>query len=129
MLFAMSQFARVTGTMSPSSSGVVSKRLSCVDTYGVTLDLSEYYVRDNGSGIPMPRKNQTPEVSTVVRGMARNGCGEKLQNVHLRFVVHDDGGQKGEGAVLIDSLADGESKPFEKAWMGRVTSYEIAADR
>ncbi|HLJ50163.1 MAG TPA: hypothetical protein VKU01_29320 [Bryobacteraceae bacterium] len=131
MLFAMSQFSRVAGVVGPGSGGrpATSKRLGCVETYGISLDLSEYYVRDLGGGIPVPSKTQTPELSTVMRGMARNGCGEQLKNVRLRFVVHDDVGRKGEGTYLIDSMADGEVKSFERAWMGRVTSYEIGADR
>jgi hypothetical protein len=50
-----------------------------------------------------------------------------MKNVRLHFVVHDDAGQRGEGFVNIDEIAASEAKPFEKAWMGRVTSYDITA--
>ena len=130
VLFAMSQFFRAAGVVGPDGGRTSApKRLSCVETYGISLDLSEYYVRDMGGGIPVASKTHTPELSTVLRGMARNGCGEQLKNVRLRFLVHDDAGRKGEGTYLIDSMADGEVKSFERAWMGRVTSYEVGADR
>ena len=65
----------------------------------------------------------------MVRGVVRNGCGENLKNVRLKFVVHDDAGAKGEGFYLLDTISVGEAKTFERAWMGHVTSYEITASR
>lgn len=129
---AMLQFSRAAGSINPSSgdSRPKSNRASCVETYGITLSASEYYVREWSLGMPATSaNNKTPELSTVLRGMARNDCGESLKNVRLRFVVHDEGGKKGDGSFLIENLAVGEAKSFERAWMGRVISYEITADR
>jgi hypothetical protein len=106
-----------------------SKRLSCVETYGITLNLSDQYVPETATGIPAMRANKSPEMSTVLSGSARNGCEENLTNVRIRFEVRDEGGKKGEGTYLIGSLAMGEVKPFERAWMGRVTSYDVTAER
>jgi hypothetical protein len=99
-----------------------------VETYGITLNTSESYVPEWTVGAPARSATSTPELSTVVRGMARNSCDENLKDVQIRFVVHDDGGRKGDGNFVFETLAVGEVKPFERAWMGRVTSYEITAD-
>jgi len=123
------QFSRAAQAINPDS-GSASDRPggpSCVDTYGITLNASEFYVREGTQFTP--NKNQTPEVSTVLRGMARNGCGENLKRVRIRFVVHDDDGRKGTGVYVIEQMENGEAKPFEHAWMGRITSYEVTADR
>jgi len=125
---AMLQFSRAAGTVAPKSQRE-SNQLACVDTYAVTLNPSDQYVREWTLGMPGNSPNQSPELSTVVRGMARNGCDENLVNIRLRFVVHDDAGKKGEGVYVIEKLGVGEVKPFERAWMGRVVSYEITADR
>jgi hypothetical protein len=106
-----------------------SKRLTCVDTYGITLNLSDQYVPEWSPGIPAANPNKSPEVSTVLTGVARNGCQENLKNVRIRFEVHDDSGKKGEGTYLIESLPIGDVKPFEHAWIGRVTSYELTAEQ
>lgn len=127
---AIRQFSGAALAMDPTlESSRKSNRPSCVETYGITLNSSEYFVREWALGIPAPNRSNTPELSTVLRGMARNGCGEDLKNVHIRFVVHDHNGHKGDGYYLIETLAIGEAKPFERAWMGRVTSYEITTDR
>jgi hypothetical protein len=125
---AMLQFSRAAGTIAPKPLREPD-HLACVDTYAVTLNPSDQYVREWTLGAPANSPNQSPEVSTVVRGMARNDCGENLVNIRLRFVVHDDAGKKGEGVYLIEKLGVGEVKPFDRAWMGRVVSYEITADR
>ena len=121
------QFSRISQKINPGSGK--QNVLSCVETYGITLDLSEYYVRDNGMGFPAPRRNETPELSTVVKGMARNNCGEEIKDLRLKFVVHDDAGRKGEGSFLLGRMVPGDIKPFERAWMGRVTFYNIEALR
>ena len=106
-----------------------SRRLTCVETYGITLNLSDQYVPEMAPGIPAANRNKSPEVSTVLSGTARNGCPENLTNVRLRFEVHDESGKKGEGTYFIESLAMGEVKQFERAWMGRVTTYDVTAER
>jgi hypothetical protein len=80
-------------------------------------------------GIPSASTNKSPEISTVLTGTVRNGCQENLTNVRVLFEVHDDSGKKGEGSYLIPSLAIGEAKSFERAWIGRVTTYEVTAER
>jgi hypothetical protein len=131
MMTAMLSLSRVAKTINPDSGGprVDPNRPSCVETYGITLNLSEYYVREWAVGAPATSPTKSPELSTVLKGMARNGCGEDLKNVRIKFVVHDDTGRKGDGTYLIESIAAGEVKSFERAWMGRVTSYEVGADR
>jgi hypothetical protein len=122
------RFSNATGSITgdhPNS----SKTLTCVDTYGITLNLSDQYVPEMAPGIPAVNPNNSPEVSTVLTGTARNGCQENLTNVRIRFEVHDDGGKKGEGTYLIESLPIGDAKPFARAWIGRVTSYEVTAER
>jgi len=100
-----------------------------VDTYGITLNLSDQYVPEWAPGIPAANPNKSPKVSTVLTGVARNGCQENLTNVRIRFEVRDDSGKKGEGTYLIESLPIGDVKPFERAWIGRVTSFEVTAER
>jgi hypothetical protein len=122
------RFSNVTGVITgdhPSS----SKRLTCVDTYGITLNLSDEYVPEFAPGIPAVNPNKSPQISTVLTGTARNGCQENLTNVRIRFEVRDESGKKGEGTYLIESLPVGDVKPFKRAWMGRVTSYEVTAER
>jgi len=127
----MLQFSRAAGNISQGSGKPQREpdRLACVDTYAITLNPSDQYDREWTLGMPANSPNQSREFSTVVRGMARNDCGENLANIKLRFVVHDDAGKKGEGVYLIEKLGLGEVKPFERAWIGRVVSYEITADR
>jgi hypothetical protein len=57
--------------------------------------------------------------------MVRNGCGEPLRSVTVHISVRDDSGKTGKGSVTVSDLNPGEAKPFSRAWMGRVTSYEI----
>ncbi len=98
-----------------------SHSLGCVDTYGINLANSEYYVPEGQQFLP----RKTAELSTVLSGMVRNNCGQKLKSVTIHINVHDDDGKRGDGVVTFFELNDGEAKPFSKAWMGRVTSYEI----
>lgn len=130
VIAATVSFSRVSKTINPNADGPIDpSHPSCVETYGITLNSSEYYVREFAPAFGPKKSDNTPELSTVLRGMARNNCGESLKNVRIRIVVRDESGQKGEGYHLIEEMADGEVKPFERAWMGRVTSYEIAAYR
>jgi len=131
---ALLQFSRASGTIKPVSpvsdnSRRESKGASCVEIYGLTISDSDNYVREWTLGMPANKPSQTPERATVLRGVARNGCGEDLKNVRLRFIVHDDEGRRGNGEYLIETMAVGEAKAFDKAWMGRVTSYEVTANR
>lgn len=122
------QFASAAKAINPSATSSQNhvNNLACIETYSVTLDSSQLYVPEWQAGIPM-NSAAPSQPSTVLRGMALNGCGENLKNVQLRFVAHDDTGKKGDGYFLIADIAAGEAKPFEKAWMGHVTSYEITA--
>jgi hypothetical protein len=97
------------------------KSLQCVETYAITLANSEYYVREGTFVAP----GGTPEVSTVLSGMVRNDCGEPLKKVSIEINVRDDAGKRGNGSAIVDELNPGEAKPFSKAWMGHVSSYEI----
>lgn len=99
--------------------------LTCVETYGVTLANSQFYVRE-GQQFSPPK---TTEISTVLTGMVRNDCGELLKSVTIDIKVSDDDGKRGAGSVTVSQLNPGEAKQFSKAWMGRVTSYEIAKIR
>jgi hypothetical protein len=99
--------------------------LECIEAYSVTLDSSLLYVPEWQAGMVA----NPSQLSTVLRGMARNSCGENMKNVRLHFAVHDDAGERGEGFVNIDEIAASEAKPFETAWMSRLTSYEITAGR
>lgn len=98
-----------------------SKSLSCVDAYAITLSNSEFYVPEGQQFAP----RKSTEISTVINGMVRNDCGEPLKSVTIHIDVRDDAGKRGSGSVTISGLNSGEAKPFTKAWMGRVTSYEI----
>lgn len=97
------------------------KSLACVETYSVTLTNSEYYVPEGQQFTP----RTSPELSTVVSGMVRNDCGEMLKSVTIHIKVRDPEGKPGDGWVSVSELNAGEAKPFSKAWMGRVASYEI----
>jgi len=134
MIVAMVSLVRASKAVNPAAGdpAVTPNKPACVDTYGITLNLSEYYVREWQLGDPvLPQRgdNKTPELSTVLRGMARNGCGEDVKNVRLKMVVHDDAGKKGEGFYFIEKMAAGEVTAFEKAWMGKVVTYEVTSNR
>jgi hypothetical protein len=111
----------ISGAVSGNDASKSSKSLSCVETYSLTLTNSEYYVPEGQEFSP----RKTPELSTVIGGMVRNDCGEQLKSVTVHINVRDDSGKRGHGAVTVSGLNPGEAKPFSKAWMGRVTSYEI----
>ena len=119
---AIVQMGQASRAISGNGTSKAIKSLRCVETYAVTLTSSEYYVRE---GDVFKSQKTTPEVSTVVSGMVRNDCGDPLKSVTIHINVRDDDGKRGEGSVTIAGLNTGEAKPFSKAWMGRVTSYEI----
>ncbi len=114
----MGQVSRV---VSGNDTSKPSKSLACVETYAVTLGNSEFYVPEGQQFSP----RKTVEVSTVLNGMVRNDCGEPLRSVTIHINVLGDDGKRGEGSVTVSELGPGEAKPFSKAWMGRVASYEI----
>lgn len=102
-----------------------SELMSCVEVYGVTMHSSESYVREM-NGLPQRRpKNAPNEISTVLRGMIRNNCGRNLGRVEAQLEVRDDEGKVGRGWITGGRLASGQAASFEKAWMGRVTSYTV----
>lgn len=99
--------------------------LSCVSTYGINLANSQYYVPEGQEFVPQ----QKVEVSTVLSGMVRNDCPERLKYLRIPIDVKDDSGKRGNGVVTVEDLNPGEAKPFSKAWMGRMTSYDIGKIR
>ncbi|MBK7931045.1 MAG: hypothetical protein IPJ98_27300 [Bryobacterales bacterium] len=102
-----------------------SELMNCVEIYGVTMHSSESYVREM-NGLPQRRpKNAPSEISTVLRGMIRNNCGRHLGRVEAQLEVRDDEGKLGRGWIAGGRLASGQGASFEKAWIGRVTSYKV----
>lgn len=118
---AFVQMGHASGAVSGGGTIKPSKSLACVEPYSVTLSNSEFYVPEGQEFVP---RNST-ELSTVVSGMIRNDCGELLKSVTIHINVRDDDGKRGVGSVTVSDLNPGEAKPFSKAWMGRVTSYQI----
>jgi len=119
---AFVQMGQASGAVSGTGTFKPSKSLACVETYSVTLTNSQFYVPE-GQQFSPPK---TPELSTVVSGMVRNDCGELLKSVTVHIKVSDDDGKRGNGSVTVSDLNPGEAKSFSKAWMGRITSYEIS---
>ena len=118
---AFIQMGQASRAVSGGDTSKPAKSLTCVETYGVSLANSEYYVPEGQRFSP----RTTPETSTVLSGMVRNGCDELLKSVTIRIKVRDAEGKAGDGWVTVSDLNPGEAKPFSKAWMGRVASYEI----
>ena len=116
---------QASGAVSGHDTFKPSKSLACVEAYSVTLTNSQNYVPEGQEFVP---RNKV-EPSTVVSGMVRNDCGESLKSVTIHINVRDDDGKRGDGSVTVEDLNPGEAKPFSKAWMGRVTSYEITKIR
>ncbi len=117
---AFMQMGQASGAISGDTSRPL-KSLSCVETYSITLSNSEYYVPEGQQFVA----RKTNEISTVVAGMVRSDCGEPLKSVTIPINVGDDSGKRGAGSVTVSDLNPGEAKSFSKAWMGRITSYEI----
>jgi hypothetical protein len=118
---AIVQMGQASRAVSGGNASKSSKAPTCVETYAITLSNSEYYVPEGQQF--SPRKSS--EISTVINGMIRNDCGERLESVTVHINVRDDSGKRGNGSVTVTELNPGEVKSFSKAWMGRVTSYEI----
>lgn len=117
----MNHAASVVTSGAASGTSTPLRSLTCVEAYAVNLTNSEYYVPEGQQFVPQ----ETPQISTVVSGMLRNDCGEPLKSVTVHINVRDDSGKTGNGPVTVEDLGPGEAKPFSRAWMGRVTSYEI----
>lgn len=122
------QFRKVAAVVSSNSAPSAANR-NCVETYGITLHTSEFYVSELGAPGPLRRKDAPPELSTVIRGTARNACGVPLKSVRIKINVRDDGGRRGSAWADVGAMAVGQIAAFERAWMGRVTSYEIVEVR
>ncbi|HEX4596100.1 MAG TPA: FxLYD domain-containing protein [Bryobacteraceae bacterium] len=118
---AFVQVGQASRAVSGNATSKPSKSLACVEAYSVTLTNSQFYVPEGQEFTP----RTTTEPSTVVSGMVRNDCGETLKSVTIHINVRDEAGKRGDGSVTVSDLNSGEAKPFSKAWMGRVTSYEI----
>jgi hypothetical protein len=123
--YQFGQFREASAAVVPGGGAPAAPKLDCVETYAITLHTSEFYVREGGAGLVRRPKNAPPELSTVLRGMARNGCEKPLKNVRVRIRVKDDEGKRGDAWADVGTLAVGQGRPFERAWIGRVTSYEI----
>lgn len=104
-----------------------SRSAACAQVYGVNLYNSEYYVRESrqGSGLVSPKAAR--ELSTVVSGMVENTCNEPLKSVRIQLSVRDASGARGAGSVTVGNIGPGQAKPFERAWIGQITHYEIVA--
>jgi hypothetical protein len=118
---AFVQMGQATRVVSGNATSNPSKSLACVEVYSVSLSNSEFYVPEGQEFSP----RKAPELSTVLSGMVRNDCGEPLKSATIHIQVRDAAGKRGQGSVTITELNLGQAKPFSKAWMGRVTSYEI----
>ena len=136
-VYSSSQFSQVGAAITapgPEEPGAPPKPspgelLSCVETYGVTMHTSEFYVSELG-GFRRPRpKNSPNELSTVLRGMVRNNCGRPLRQVGIFIEVRDAEGRRGSAWVAVGNLAQGQADTFEKAWIGRVTEYKVTKVR
>jgi hypothetical protein len=126
--FVARQFGQMNKVSKVVTSGPrtpASGPIACVETYSVTMHTSEYYVREMSPIAARRAKDAPPELSTVLRGMARSACEKPLKNVRIRIKVRDDDGKRGDSWAEVGNLEPGQSKPFERAWMGRVSTYEI----
>ncbi len=135
MFRAATQFTAVVGASGVdtaetfSRTGAEKTALACVETYSITPHTSESYVSTRGVTEKTRRPNAPKELSTVLRGMVRNACGEKLKTVTMKFSVHDDDGKVGSGYLSLENMENGEARPFEKVWIGWVTSWDIRSSR
>ena len=122
------QFSRVSAVITSGGAAAPAAargRMDCVEVYALNTKTSEFYVSERS-----PWNTKAPrEISTVVTGMASNGCGRPLSNVQVRVKVRDDKGRGGVSWAKVGDLGIGQSKSFERAWMGRVTSYEVVEVR
>lgn len=119
------RFSQVSRVIGGGGQPAAENPKGCIETYGVTLSGSEFYVSERDA-LAGRRKNKPREISTVVRGMARNDCGKPLKRVRILIQVRDGEGKRGSAWAEIANLGVGQVKPFQRAWMGRITDYEIA---
>ena len=119
---AVVQMGMASRVINGDNGAKATQSMTCVETYGLNLANSEFYVPEGQQF--QPRK--TIQISTVLTGMVRNNCGEPLKSVSIHIKVRDDEGKRGDGWVTVSPLNSGEAKQFSKAWMGRISSYEIA---
>lgn len=102
----------------------------CIETFAITLHTSESSVREVSRGVPAVRKKGAAnEFSSIIRGTVRNGCPDRQRGVRVRVNVFDEKGKRGSSWAKLGSMAAGQAKPFELAWVGRLTRYEIAEIR
>ena len=121
-LFQMGRVSTAVGA-GPSGKRASAGAMKCVEVYGMTMNTSEFYVRE-GRQFTSP-KSGPRELSTVLRGMARNNCEGPVKGVKVNLKVKDDKGKHGSSWVPVGDLQVGEAKAFERAWMARVTDYEV----
>jgi hypothetical protein len=132
MTWSTLRFAGVTSALGisrqPNPAGKAPAK-ACADVYGVNLYNSENYVRESlpGSGFASPKAPR--EFSTVVSGMVENKCSEPLESVSIFLKVRDASGAWGSGEAVVRNIAGGQAKPFERAWIGQIVSYEITSVR
>ena len=126
-LFQFHQVSQALQGTATHTRNPVANQTHCVETYGVTLVNSYEYVRGIVPVAPDPNKPR--DLATIVRGMAVNQCDERVFRVHLSITVHDDLGVKGTGTFNISELGPRQTQPFERAWMGSVTSWEIVSNK
>ncbi|NWF84085.1 MAG: hypothetical protein HXY18_09685 [Bryobacteraceae bacterium] len=111
------------------ASGIVprseSRAAACAQVYGVTLYNSEYYVRESSPGSGFASSKAPRELSTVISGMVENTCDEPLNSVRIKLSVRDVSGARGSGEVTVGKIGPRQAKPFERAWIGQITGYEI----
>lgn len=105
----------------------VSPAKACAQVYGVGLHNSEYYVRESTPGSGVAARNAPREISTVLSGMVENTCEEPLVTVRIRIRVRDASGARGSSEVVVGDIGARQAKPFERAWIGQITQYEIVS--
>lgn len=119
---ARSELNRAVAEIDKRERGVVT---DCVSAYGVSLTLTETYTPSR-SNRPMPMyPNQDGRTFTVVRGMARNDCGDSIQRANLLIEVDGEDGSQGVAMVPVLGLEPGESKPFEQTFIGHASSFKV----
>jgi hypothetical protein len=108
---------------------LLSRSNHCAVVYGVNLFNSEYYVRESSPGSEEGAENPPRELSTVVGGMLENKCPEPIESVTIHFIVRDDAGKRWSGEATVNDVPPWQAKPFERAWLGQIVSYEITSVR
>ena len=128
VIYIAAQFGRVAHVVGGDNGreGVFN---NCVETYGFTLSKSQFYERESSYGAPRRPQYAPREIATVVHGMARNTCGQRLKSVGVRLVVTDDSGKKGDAWANVGDLEPYQTKPFERAWIGDIATYKVVAVR